>query len=57
VPILQKNVCQYFRRTLLCCELCDVKDPAFFRKSAHRWRLDCQPHAPAVLYSPETFLF
>jgi hypothetical protein len=37
--------------------LWDVKDPTLSRQSAHRWRLGCQPHAPAALYSPETLFF
>jgi hypothetical protein len=36
-------------------EFWDVKDPTFSRQSAHRWQSGCQPYAPAVLYSPETF--
>jgi hypothetical protein len=34
--------------------LCDVEDPTLSRHSAHRWQEDCQPYAPAALYSPET---
>jgi hypothetical protein len=34
-----------------------VKKPTLCRKSAHRWQWACQPHMPAMLYSPETFLF
>jgi hypothetical protein len=33
----------------------DVKDPTLSRQSAHRWRLGCQPYAPAALCSPEIF--
>jgi hypothetical protein len=28
----------------------------YSRQSAHRWKWDCQPHAPAALYSPERLL-
>jgi hypothetical protein len=28
----------------------------FSRHSAHRWRKDCQPYAPAALYPPGRFL-
>jgi hypothetical protein len=35
--------------------LCDFEDPTLPRHSAHRWRLGCQPYAPASLYSPEIF--
>jgi hypothetical protein len=31
----------------------DVKDPILSRQSAYRLS-DCQPYAPAALYSPET---
>jgi hypothetical protein len=31
----------------------DIEDPTLTRKSAHRWRWDCQPYAPAVLYLQE----
>jgi hypothetical protein len=37
--------------------LWDVKHPTLSTQSAQRWRQGCQPHAPAVLYSPETFFF
>jgi hypothetical protein len=33
--------------------LWDVEAPTFFRQSAHRWRWDCQPEAPATLYPQE----
>jgi hypothetical protein len=36
--------------------LCDVESPTFSRQSAHRWRWDCEPHAPAALYPPVRFL-
>jgi hypothetical protein len=32
--------------------MCDVEVPTFSRKSAHRWRRDCQPYAPAGLRLP-----
>jgi hypothetical protein len=37
--------------------LWDVKDPTLSRQSAHRWRWGCQAHAPAALYSSETFFW
>jgi hypothetical protein len=36
--------------------LWNVEGPTFSRKSAHRWRWDCQPQAPAALYPPGIFL-
>jgi hypothetical protein len=32
--------------------LWDVEDFTFSGKSTHRWRLDCQPYAPASFYPP-----
>jgi hypothetical protein len=34
----------------------EVKAPTFSRQSAHRWRQDCQPYAPAALYPQDDFL-
>jgi hypothetical protein len=36
--------------------LWDVEGPTFSRQSAHRWRWDCQPYAPAALYPDGRFL-
>jgi hypothetical protein len=36
--------------------LWDAEVPTFSRQSAHRWRLICQPYAPAAIYSPGRFL-
>jgi hypothetical protein len=33
--------------------LLDVEAPTFSRKLAHRWQWDCQPQAPAALYTQE----
>jgi hypothetical protein len=35
------------------CRLWDVQDLTLPRESTHRWRWDCQPYAPAALYSQE----
>jgi hypothetical protein len=31
----------------------DVEDPTFYSQSVHRWRLGCQPYAPATIYTSE----
>jgi hypothetical protein len=36
--------------------LWEVEDPKLFRQSAHRWRLGCQPYAPAALYPQKDIL-
>jgi hypothetical protein len=33
-----------------------VETPTFSRQSAHRWRWECQPYAPAALYPTGRFL-
>jgi hypothetical protein len=35
--------------------LWDIEAPIFSRQSAHRWRWNCQPYAPATVYSPRKF--
>jgi hypothetical protein len=41
----------------------NVVDPTFSRQYSHRWQQDCQPYAPAALYSqnhyfsaPDTYI-
>jgi hypothetical protein len=46
--------CNRLRRPI---GLRDVKDPTMSRQSAHRLQWDCQPYAPAVLYSSEICFF
>jgi hypothetical protein len=36
--------------------LWDVEAPTFSRQSPQIWRWDCQPYAPATLYTPGIFL-
>jgi hypothetical protein len=35
--------------------LSDVKDATLSRQSARRWRQDCQPYAPAALFSQKHY--
>jgi hypothetical protein len=36
--------------------LWNVQDPTFFRQSAHRWRLNCQPYVLAAFYLQKDLL-
>jgi hypothetical protein len=36
--------------------LWNIEDVTFYRQSAHRWRWECRPYAPAALYAPRRLL-
>jgi hypothetical protein len=45
-------MCDLCKRPWRTIGLWEVKAPTFSRQSAHRWRWDCQPYAPAAIYPP-----